>query len=312
MHKRYIHVMAGVIVNAAGEILIARRPVRAHQGGLWEFPGGKLEPGESPVEALSRELHEELGIAVTACRPQIQIRHDYGDKQVFLDVWRVEAFDGEPHGREGQPVRWVRPEALAAFEFPAANRPIVTAAQLPPRYLITPEPVEPAEFLVHLATRLAAGLDLVQLRAKSLSGPALRELASEVKVLCLRHGARWLLNGDAELARAYGADGVHLPAASLARLVRRPEGLALVAASCHTPEELKLAEGLGCDFAVLSPVLATASHPGAAALGWLRFRECVAATRVPVYALGGLSEAELEQAWAAGAQGIAAIRGLWD
>jgi 8-oxo-dGTP diphosphatase len=125
--SRLIHVAAGVIVAAGGQILIARRPESAHQGGLWEFPGGKVEAGESVEAALARELQEELAIVVTACAPLLEVHHNYPDKSVLLDVWLVTAFTGEPHGNEGQPVRWVDVAALNNYTFPAANAPIVAA-----------------------------------------------------------------------------------------------------------------------------------------------------------------------------------------
>ena len=133
-----IHVAAAVIRGPESSVLIAKRPLDKHQGGLWEFPGGKVEDGEGVESALARELQEELGIEVTQAQPLIQVRHDYPDKQVLLDVWEVLAFAGEPHGAEGQPLAWVAPEALVDYSFPAANQPIVTAARLPQHYLITP------------------------------------------------------------------------------------------------------------------------------------------------------------------------------
>ena len=137
-----VHVAAAVIRDNSGKILIARRADTQHQGGLWEFPGGKVEADESVETALARELHEELGIVVSAARPLIKVRHDYPDKQVLLDVWEVSAFTGEPHGAEGQPLEWVAPRDLLNYEFPAANQPIVAAARLPAQYLITPEDLE--------------------------------------------------------------------------------------------------------------------------------------------------------------------------
>ncbi len=122
-----VHVAVGVILNDAGEILISKRHVDSHQGGLWEFPGGKVEEGESIEAALDRELHEELGIRVTSCRAMLEVRHDYSDKQVLLDVWVIDGFSGEANGREGQPLRWCAPAALVDYEFPAANQPIVDA-----------------------------------------------------------------------------------------------------------------------------------------------------------------------------------------
>lgn len=120
-----VHVAVGVIADPAGAILIARRPDHAHQGGRWEFPGGKVEVDETVATALQRELREELGITVQAAEPWLQVRHAYPDKTVLLDVWRVTAWRGEPHGREGQPLRWASPAELTDFPFPAADEPII-------------------------------------------------------------------------------------------------------------------------------------------------------------------------------------------
>jgi 8-oxo-dGTP diphosphatase len=124
-----VHVAVGVVIDADDRILVARRPQHLHQGGLWEFPGGKVEPGEAVVEALRRELHEELAIEVLAATPLLTVQHDYGDKAVLLDVWCVREFRGEPDGREGQPWRWVDGGALRELAFPAANGPIITAIE---------------------------------------------------------------------------------------------------------------------------------------------------------------------------------------
>ena len=122
-----LHVAVAVIRNAQNDILISRRHADAHQGGLWEFPGGKVRRGESLQQALGRELREELGIEIGAIRPLLQVEHDYGDRQVLLDVWLVREFSGEARSLEGQPLRWVAPTELAHYAFPAANRPILEA-----------------------------------------------------------------------------------------------------------------------------------------------------------------------------------------
>jgi len=311
-----LHVAAAAIVGDDGRVLIARRPMHLHQGGLWEFPGGKVEPGEDVLAALGRELSEELGIDVVHARPLICIPHRYPDRQVLLDVWRVDAFTGHAHGREGQEIRWLALSELPQYAFPPPNRPIISALQLPDRYLITPEP-GPTEnwpsFLQTLECALQRGIRLVQLRAKALDHAALCPLAAQVYAVCRRHGARLLLNASPQVAIALGVDGVHLGSTELMQHHQRPSGTErlLLAASCHTAEELVHAGVIGADFALLSPVQATRSHPGMPTLGWERFAELTAASRIPVYALGGMTAADIATAWMHGGQGVAAISSLW-
>ena len=120
-----VHVAVGIVTDATGALLITRRPDHVHQGGLWEFPGGKVEIDEAVETALQREFEEELGIVVLAAESWLRVRHAYPDKTVLLDVWRVTAWSGEPRGREGQPLRWTSFMRLADFVFPAADEPII-------------------------------------------------------------------------------------------------------------------------------------------------------------------------------------------
>lgn len=323
-----IHVMAAVIRNAAGQILIAKRPDDAHQGGLWEFPGGKLETGEDRATGLRRELLEELGISVTQARPLIDIRHDYPDKSIRLDVWLVTGFNGEAHGAEGQPVCWVAPSELGNYSFPAANAPIVQAAQLPERYLITPDMADEGALFAGLEQAVENGIKLVQLRQTQLAEREYQALAERVLV---RFGERfdWLLKGNeppeypgvgwhltARQLRelngngAFAAAGRSYPPSSRSALQARNKG-GWLAASCHNAEELLLAETLGVDFVTLSPVLPTLSHPDAAGLGWEAAQALIGRINKPVYLLGGMSPERLPEAFDAGAQGIAGIRGLF-
>lgn len=307
-----IRVAAAVLRDAQGQVLVARRAEHRHQGGLWEFPGGKIEAGESVGEALERELREELGIAVRASRPLIRVPYRYPDKAVCLEVHEVTQFEGDPRGLEGQPLRWLAPEALSPGEFPAANRPIITAIRLPSVYVISPDAAEPEGWLRALERTLAAGARLLQLRVRG--GPGSRRPLAEAALDRTRAaGAKLLLNGDPELAAALGADGVHLTATQLAAAQRRPLAPPqLVAASCHDPAELARAATLGVDFAVLGPVAATPSHPGAEPIGWERFAAWVGEAPLPVYALGGMTPADRETARAHGGQGVAGISAFWD
>jgi len=310
---RYLHVVAAALSDEAGRLLIARRPWHTHQGGKWEFPGGKVERGEAPLDALARELDEELGVRPLACEPLITVLHDYPDKRVRLEVWRIRGFEGSASGLEGQEVRWVAQSELDAFEFPGANLPVITALNLPDRYLITPDPgPDTAAFLRALQRAMERGVSLVQFRATNLDGDDYTDLAPQVLDICRSAGAKLMLNADPQRALALGADGVHLNGIRLRALRNRPlpRGF-LVGASCHHPGELRLANSCGVDFAVLSPVKETPSHSGARHLGWRTFRDYCLRARMPVYALGGVGENDIPRARACGGQGIAAIRGLW-
>ncbi len=321
MTKQTIHVVAAVICDENDNVLIAKRPADVHQGGLWEFPGGKVEQGEQAAQALVRELQEELGITATEYRPLIQIHHDYTDKSVFLDVWKVTRFVGEPvdmngMGAEGQPVQWVPSRELHQWSFPAANAAIVKAAQLPSDYVVTVDvdnagdDCEVLSFLQYVENVLQQGYQLLQLRAKSLDKSQQKTVIPQVLTLCRRFNAVLMINSDLcyLLAREdERAIGLHLTGRALDGLNERPLGYRFVAASCHNADDIKKAEKLGLDFVTLSPVLETMSHPGAKALGWATFSEVVKGACIPVYALGGMSGECKAQAIDSGAQGIASI-----
>lgn len=313
MPKRRVHVAAAAIFNDQGQVLIARRPSIADQGGLWEFPGGKLAPYETGLEALRRELREELGISIQRAQPLIRVHHEYPDKHILLDVWETHDFEGEPWGREGQAVRWVSPDDFGRYAFPAANGPIIRAVTLPHDYLITGEASDEDEFDRKLERALVEdGIKLVQLRAHDLEESAYRARAERALVTCREHGASLVLNCSLETFRAVNADGLHLPSRELMALTHRPieEGKWL-AASTHNDEQLAQAQRLGCDFATLSPVRETPSHPGAVTIGWHDLQQMVEEVTMPVYALGGTSRDDGDRARAVGAQGIASIREFW-
>ncbi len=307
-----VRIVLGVVRNAAGKVLIARRAPTAHQGDLWEFPGGKCEPEESLVDALHRELREEVGIVVTQQHPLIQIRHHYPDRQLTLQVWQVVAWEGEVVGCEGQPLRWVRPPDLPDYTMPTANRAIVQAVQLPDCYVISPPTGgNPSRWLSELRQVLLNGIRLIQLRVSDLNQSDYADLVSAATDLCQTAEATLMLNTGITQAQRLGAQGLHLNSRQLQSCQERPAGLRWLAASCHSPADIQQAQAIGADFVVLSPVSSTLSHPQAVPLGWQKFATWVAAAQIPVYALGGMVLHDLPQAWQAGAQGIAGIRGLW-
>lgn len=308
-----VHVAVGVLEDLTGRILLARRHADTHQGNLWEFPGGKLEAGETAASALKRELQEELGIRVTGHRPLIQVRHAYPDRNVLLDVHWVTDWQGVVTAIEGQPLAWVQKNQLVDYPMPQADLPLVKAIQLPDTYLITdPVVADARHFLGRLQHALEQGVSLVQFRVfECKDGASLQRLAADALQLCTTFGAQMLINQDVELAKVLGAHGIHLNRAQLMALERRPLSRDFwIAASCHGRDELARAESLGVDFAVLSPVLPTSSHPHATPLGWNRFTSLIEDISLPVYALGGMQPDMMNMAWQHGAQGIAGITGL--
>lgn len=307
-----VHVAVGILAER-DRFFVTRRSPNAHQGGKWEFPGGKVDRGESVRAALQRELHEELGIEVRDARPLMQVHHAYPDKTVLLDVWSVTSYAGTPHGREGQQARWVSRPELLALDFPQADLPIQRRLWLPALYAISDYArVGRAEFLERLEWALAAGLRLLQLREPALPQEVYLELARELSMLCHRYDARLLLNADPAWVEGTGVDGVHLNSRRLMQTTSRPlPQHFFVSASCHNHYELARAAEIGADAVVLGPVAATASHPDALPLGWGRFEVLCRNAGPAVYALGGMRAENLLQARSAGAHGLAMISGLW-
>lgn len=305
-----INVAVGVIFNLKGQVLISKRADDVHQGGLWEFPGGKLNQGENIVQGLKRELQEELGITVISASPLIQINHSYDDRRVFLDVWKVNQFSGEARGLERQPIRWVWPERLNQFCFPKADDSIITAIRLPEYYpILDNESSNLNRMEENLDQMIKKGIKLIRLRAKNLNDFEYEKLALRICRLCSERQAKVLLNPTPHLVVKANARGIHLNSKQLMGSTERPlDEKYWVAASCHNLKELKHAETVGVDFVVLSPVLWTPSHPKNLPLGWGRFKSMASLTNLPVFALGGMGLKLLNDAKLSGAQGIAGIR----
>lgn len=306
-----VAVAVAVLLRHDGRVLLAQRLPGTPYAGYWEFPGGKLEPGESIAHALGRELDEELGIEVVRAAPWLVKRYVYPHAHVELHFFRVFAWRGEPVGRDGQAIAWQTPGAFDVEPLLPANTTILRALELPPIYGISmADELGEAIFLERARQAIESGLRLVQLREKSWPIERLRRFAEALLPVAQAAGARVILNGDAVLARTLGCAGVHWPAATLLAARARPEGL-LCAASCHDRAELDRAAALGVDFAVLGPVAPTPSHPDAVPLGWSRVAELLTATPLPVYALGGLTRSDLDTAIDRGAHGVALRRAAW-
>ncbi len=311
MSDSIVDVAAAVVQRPDGSFLLAQRPPGKVYAGYWEFPGGKIEPGETPAAALKRELDEELGMTALCIYPWLTRVYVYPHATVKLHFQRVVRWFGEPQSREAQAFAWQFPAGLDVGPMLPANAVVLKALQLPAQYAITnAAALGEKAALARLESALCRGLKLVQVREKGYD-PAMRErFAREVVSRCHRHGAMVMVNGETALAAAVAADGVHLTAKQLMETANRPD-LPWCAASCHDRREIEQAESLGLDFIVLGPVKATASHPRARLLGWQQFHSLAADVSIPVYALGGMCLENLDEAWRHGAHGVAMMSGAW-
>jgi 8-oxo-dGTP diphosphatase len=309
-----IEVVAGIVRDERGRVLLAERPEGKHLAGTWEFPGGKREPGETGPQALAREMTEELAITVASARPWLALTHEYPELTVRLQLYAVDEWSGEPVGQEGQSLQWVTESDMAALPMPAADRPIVRAFTLDPYYAITPDSDAlgaPDGVLRWAEGCLERGIRFFQLQALSLDPADRVDLAREFGRLMSDSGARWLLCGEPELALQSGADGVQLAGERLREFSGRPlGGDFLVAASCRNAAELARAGALALDFVTLSPDSADGGLPRARSLDWEAFARLCRRAPLPVYALGGVVPADLEHARDRGGFGVAGTPGF--
>lgn len=306
-----VNAAVAVLMREDGRVLLAERPADKSWAGWWEFPGGKIEQGETPFDALQRELDEELGTRAAQAYPWLTRSFDYPERRVKLHFFIVRQWTSPPHGREGQQLSWQDPAALSLGPLLPANEPILNALTLPRVYGIT-NLAELGEetFFIRLHMALKQGLRLVQVREKQLPPNALKSFAARVIDVARPYGARILINSDIDLARELNADGVHLTASMLMRMQEKPQDL-LCGASCHEQRELEQAAVLSMDFVALSPVLPTQSHQYAIPLGWQNFAALALDYPLPIYALGGLRAGDLATACQYGAHGIAMLREVW-
>lgn len=305
-----VDVAVGILVRRDGRLLMASRPGGKPYAGYWEFPGGKLEPGETVAHALARELHEELGIDVGAVFPWLVRVFDYPHALVRLHFCRVFDWGGELHAREQQRFGFFSLAGLPTPLLPATV-PVLRGLELPAFYGVSAARVLGAEvFLRRLDSALANGLKQVQLREPELAADEVERLFAEMRAMTRNTGALLLVNSRHPRALWERADGVHLTARALRDTSARPP-LAWVGTSVHTADELERAGELALDYAVLGAVAATASHPDQVPLGWIGFERIARATAVPVYAIGGLDLESLAPAMARGAHGVALLSAAW-
>lgn len=310
--KPHIHVSCGALRDAQGLVLLVERPPGKIAELKWEFPGGKIEAGETPREALDRELHEEINIRVTGARPLTLFTHEYAERKVTLHTFLVTAWDGEVHGREAQRLSWIDPFFSPDLDVLPTVHPIVHALRLPDEYVFTRPDATPSSILDGLG-RLRRGT-LLRLRLPRLDRAAYGALAERVIAESRRWGLRVVLDRGEAMARQLHAAGVHFPRRDLMSLA--PDDLppvynVLRFASCHDADALRQAERLNLDAAVVGPVRDTASHPGQPPIGWAGFDALASSTPMPVYAIGGLSPDDKPEAFAHYAQGVCGISAYW-
>lgn len=306
--------VAAVIADTHGRLLLASRPPGREHAGLWEFPGGKVEPGETNANALARELREELGVELASSEALISVPQRQPQRMLWLHALRCRV-RGEPRALDGQQLRWRHAEAMDPRAMPPADRPILAALHEPDALWITPaQPLSPQGLHALLVDAAARGCEQLLLRQPQAALEELQALAQTAGPLAAALGVQLVLGARSREALALAAEfglGAQLAGSLLAQLDAGPAGLVRLGASCHDEAGLARAVALGCDYATLSPVLQTATHPGALPLGWAGFSARRACCSLPVYALGGLGPGDLAQARAAGAQGIAGIRGFF-
>lgn len=309
--SKVVEVAAGVIMDGHGRFLLGQRSEGAFYPGYWEFPGGKVEAGETPAQALVRELDEELGIRVQALRPWLVREHHYEHARVRLHFFEVHRWEGVVDDRVHSALSWQCADDLGVAPMLPANGPILKALRLPRFMGVTSTQTYGLGAQLELIEAgLQRGLKLIQVREPQMTHDELCSFVGEVCTRAKPWSSLVLINGTEREDLAKLADGIHLCSVDLMRLAVRPDAT-WVGASCHTREEVEHAAGLGLDYAVLGSVRETASHPGESGMGWARFTQLAARLPIPVFAIGGLGPADLDTSRDSGAHGIAAIQGAW-
>jgi len=323
--QNILHV-AVVAILKADRVLISKRAKEAHQGGLWEFPGGKVETGEDIETACVREIQEELGIRLVESRPLIKILHHYADKSVLLETRLCSVFEGreypltdEQYGLEGQQVKWVQLKKLNNYQFPEANQSIIYALTLADKYVISPDcsGIEVEQFIERFRENCSY-YSLIQLRVKSLKGEQLQLLIKSCAAIAKKAGVRLLLNSDCinMAGDNIDCDGIHLTSTHLydnnfVGSIRQRFPEKIISASCHQNSDIEQANRCELNFIVISPVQKTMSHIQQIPIGWKSFESLTNRANMPCFALGGMKKNDICLAQEHGGQGIAGISALW-
>lgn len=312
-----VHVVVAIIQNTKQEILVSRRKSDAHLGGLLEFPGGKVEKNESSVDALRRELAEELSIQLIKSAPLIQIPYTYTERKILLDAYLVSEYSGEVTANEGQEIYWKTVESLSDDDFPAANYGLIRALKLPKIFPVTPSYSQnPENFLMKFESVVSrASVSIIQLRSHELELSEYVKLAKKCAALCSKYEVRLILNNEANGLNESHAAGIHLTSNKLLNTNKRPLDVTkLVGASCHDQKEVEHANMIGLDYIFLGPVIEKnlSNNAKTKTLEWDGFAALAKNSLVPAFAIGGLSESDIDASVSYGGHGVAAIRSLWE
>jgi 8-oxo-dGTP diphosphatase len=307
----HVNVSVAVLINADHQVLLGQRPPPKSWEGWWEFPGGKIEKGETSVDALYREIYEEIGVKISQFKKWVTRKYSYGGNDITLHFFKVQKWEGEVTSKENQKLVWTYLKNPNVFPILPANLFVQKAFYLPKYYAITNlSETSKKVFFNQLQNKITNGLKMIQVREKKISFNEFKIFSKEVIKICKPKNVKVIINSDVNLAYEIKSDGVHLTSKDLISIKTKPKNL-IVSASCHTQEEINIAEKLNIHFVVLSAVNKTKSHPNTKPIGWNKFQTIANKTNIPIYALGGLSTEDYEVALENGAVGIASQRSIW-
>ena len=307
----HVHVSVAVLINADHQVLLGQRPAPKAWEGWWEFPGGKIEKGETSVDALYREIYEEIGVKIIQFKKWVTRKYSYGGNDITLHFFKVHKWEGEVTSKENQKLVWTYLQNPNVSPILPANLFVQKAFDLPKYYAITNlSETSKIIFFNQLKNKISNGLKMIQVREKNISFDEFKIFSKEVIKICKPKGVKVIINSDVNLAYEIKADGVHLTSKDLVSMKTKPKNL-IVSASCHNPEEIDIAEKLNINFIVLSIVKHTLSHPDVKPMGWAKFKKIANKVNTPIYALGGLGVKDNQVALENGAIGIASQRLIW-
>jgi 8-oxo-dGTP diphosphatase len=307
-----IKVVVGILRNHKQQILISKRQNHQFMPDFWELPGGKIKQRELPKKAIIRELKEELGIVATHLSIHKNITHQYSDRLIKLSIFNIHQYQQTPQGIEGQKIIWSDVNNLSSFKLLPTMKIFINSITLPNKYWITPSlNHQSCEWMAKFDEKINQGISLIQLRSKTtLNSHFITELYNK----CQQHNIKLLLNTIDKSFNENYCDGWHITTAEMLALVKNPilkksstAKPKILGVSTHCLKEALMAQNLGADFIVISPIQATQTHPNATPLGWKIAQEVVKKINIPVYFLGGMGLRDLIKALKLNAQGIAGV-----